>query len=78
MIVYYGQISSFMINPNGNGLHPHVPSHATEFELALALIFKTCSILLVHHWQPGAIAYMTVTVNTNQPSSAFPFVFLAG
>ena len=35
---YYGQISSFMINPNGNGLHPHVPSHATEFELALALI----------------------------------------
>ena len=25
-----------MINPNG--LYPHVPSHATEFELALALI----------------------------------------
>ena len=37
MIVYYGQISIFMINPNGNGLHPHVTSHATEFELALAL-----------------------------------------
>ena len=42
-----------MINPTGNGLHPHVPSHATEFELALALIFKTGSTLLVHHWQPG-------------------------
>ena len=55
MIVYYGQISSFMINPNGNGLHPHVPSHATEFELALALIFKTGSTLLVHHWQPGGL-----------------------
>ena len=41
-----------MINPNG--LYPHVPSHATEFELALALIFKTGSTLLVHHWQPGA------------------------
>ena len=40
MIVYYGQISSVMINPNSNGLHPHVPSHATEFELALALIFN--------------------------------------
>ena len=52
---YYGQISSFMINPNGNGLHPHVPSHATEFELALALIFKTGSTLLVHHWQPGGL-----------------------
>ena len=55
MIVYYGQISSFMINPNGNGLHPHVTSHATEFELALALIFKTGSTLLVHHWQPGGL-----------------------
>ena len=44
-----------MINPNGNGLHPHVPSHATEFELALALIFKTGSTLLVHHWQPGGL-----------------------
>ena len=44
-----------MINPNGNGLHPHVPSHATEFELALALIFKTGSTLLVHHWQPGRL-----------------------
>ena len=57
MIVYYGQISSFMINPNGNGLHPHVPSHATEFELALALIFnfKTGSTLLVQHWQPGGL-----------------------
>ena len=72
MIVYYGQISSFMINPNGNGLHPHVPAHATEFELALALIFMTGSTLLVHHWQPGGleldkltIAYMTGTVNTN-------------
>ena len=42
-----------MINPNG--LYPHVPSHATEFELALALIFKTGSTLLVHHWQPGGL-----------------------
>ena len=48
-----GHISSFMINPNG--LYPHVPSHATEFELALALIFKTGSTLLVHHWQPGGL-----------------------
>ena len=47
LIVCNGQISSFMINPNG--LYPHVPSHATEFELALALIFKTGSTLLVHH-----------------------------
>ena len=54
MIVYCGQINSFMINPNDNGLHPHVPSHATEFELALALVFETGSTLLVHHWQPGA------------------------
>ena len=53
MIVCNGQISSFMINPNG--LYPHVPSHATEFELALALIFKTGSTLLVHHWQPGGL-----------------------
>ena len=30
-------------------------SHATEFELALALIFKTGSTLLVHHWQPGGL-----------------------
>ena len=47
-----------MINPNGNGLHPHVPSNATEFELALAFIFKTGSTLLVvtvHHWQPGGL-----------------------
>ena len=44
-----------MINPNGNGMHPHVPSHATEFELALALIFKTGFTLLVHHWQPGGL-----------------------
>ena len=51
MIVCNGHISSFMINPNW--LYPHVPSHATEFELALALIFKTGSTLLVHHWQPG-------------------------
>ena len=42
-----------MINPNG--LYRHVPSHATEFELALALIFKTGSTLLVHHWQPGGL-----------------------
>ena len=49
----YGQISSFMSNPNG--LYPHVPSHATKFELALALIFKTGSTLLVHHWQPGGL-----------------------
>ena len=42
-----------MINPNG--LYPHVPSHATEFELALAWIFKTGSTLLVHHWQPGRL-----------------------
>ena len=40
-----------MINPNG--LYRHVPSHA--FELALALIFKTGSTLLVHHWQPGGL-----------------------
>ena len=53
MIVCNGHISSFMINPNG--LYPHVPSHATEFELALALIFKTGSTLLVHHWQPGGL-----------------------
>ena len=53
MIVCNGQISSFMINPNG--LYPHVPSHATEFESALALIFKTGSTLLVHHWQPGGL-----------------------
>ena len=74
-----------MINPNDNGLHPHIPSHATEFELALALVFETGSTLLVHHWQPGGleldnhsmIAYMTGTVNTNHPSSAVPFVFLA-
>ena len=44
-----------MINPNDNGLHPHVPSHATEFELALALVFETGSTLLVHHWQPGGL-----------------------
>ena len=71
-----------MINPNGNGLHPHVPSHATEFELALALIFQTGSTLLVHHWQPGGLELdnhcLTGTVNTNHPSSAVPFVFLAG
>ena len=60
-------------------------SHATEFELALALIFKTGSTLLVHHWQPGGLELdnhclydMTGTVNTNHPSSAVPFVFLAG
>ena len=53
MIVCNGHISSFMINPNG--LYPHVPSHATEFELALALILKTGSTLLVHHWQPGGL-----------------------
>ena len=53
MIVCNGRISSFMINPNG--LYSHVPSHATEFELALALIFKTGSTLLVHHWQPGGL-----------------------
>ena len=75
MIVCNGHISSFMINPNG--LYPHVPSHATEFELALALIFKTGSTLLVHHWQPGGL-YMTGTVNTNHPLSAVQFVFLAG
>ena len=47
-----------MINPNGNGLHPHVPSHATEFELALALIFKgrgwsktgVCHISVNNQW----------------------------
>ena len=44
-----------MINPNDNGLHPHGPSHATEFELALALVFETGSTLLVHHWQPGGL-----------------------
>ena len=44
-----------MINPNDNGLHPHVPSHATEFELALALVFETGSTLVVHHWQPGGL-----------------------
>ena len=44
-----------MINPNDSGLHPHVPSHATEFELALALVFETGSTLLVHHWQPGGL-----------------------
>ena len=71
-----------MINPNG--LYPHVPSHATEFELALALIFKTGSTLLVHHWQPGGLelgnhcSYMTGTINTNHPLSAVQFVFLAG
>ena len=53
MIVCNGHISRFMINPNG--LYPHVPSHATEFEFALALIFKTGSTLLVHHWQPGGL-----------------------
>ena len=72
-----------MIILNGNGLHPHVPSHATEFELALALIFKTGSTLLVHHCQPGGLeldnhCFMTGTVNTNHTSSAVPFVFLAG
>ena len=53
LIWYYGQMSSFMINPNG--LYLHVPSHATEFELALALIFKTGSTLLIHHWQSGGV-----------------------
>ena len=41
-----------MINPNG--LNGHAPSHATEFELALALI-KSGSTLLIHHWQPGGV-----------------------
>ena len=58
MIVCNGQNSSFMINPNG--LYPHVPSHATEFELALALIFKTGSTMLVHHWQPGGLVCCSV------------------
>ena len=53
MIVSNGHIRSLMINPNG--LYPHVLSHATEFELALALIFKSGSTLLVHHWQPGGL-----------------------
>ena len=55
---------------------------ATEFELALALIFKTGSTLLVHHRQPGGLELdnhcLYDTVNTNHPSSAVPFVFLAG
>ena len=53
MTVCSGNISSFMINPNG--LCPHIPSHATEFELALTFIFKTGNTLLVHHWQPGGL-----------------------
>ena len=39
MIVYYGQISSFMINPNG--LHPHVPSHDTDTPFTLALLIRS-------------------------------------
>ena len=68
MTVCSGHISSFIINPNG--LYPHVPSRATEFELALALIFKTGSTLLVHHWQPGGLrpAYILATVPVYDPT----------
>ena len=43
-----------MINPNG--LFLHVPSHATEFELALALIFKTGSTGSLFHFADTPLA----------------------
>ena len=72
-----------MINPNDNGLHPHVPSHATEFELALALVFETGSTLLVHHWQPGGLELDNHCLYDRHCQYKSPFVccsvcFLAG